>query len=211
MASPISKNALILSAFALVCTAMIVFVQQTTKQRIQLEQDRAFAQMLSEVLPLESYDNQIAQNCVYITDAAKLGSSKQTIWYRATKLDKPAAVVAESIAPDGYSGEIRLVVGIYFDGTLAGVRVSNHKETPGLGDKIESKKHPWITQFKGLSITEPEEKKWAVVKDGGAFDAFAGATITPRAVLASLKRTQRYFAEHKTEIFQLTNACEPTP
>lgn len=211
MSSPITRNALILSAFALVCTAMIVSVQQSTKQRIQLEQDRAFARMLSEVLPIESYDNLIAQNCIYVSDANTLGTSKPVKWYRASKFDKPVAVIAESIAPDGYSGEIRLLVGIYMNGHIAGVRVTHHKETPGLGDKIEAKKHPWITQFKDLSLTRPETKKWAVKKDGGEFDAFAGATITPRAVLASLQRTLVYFAENQRDIFQQENACEYKP
>lgn len=205
------KHAFLLAGFAIACAGMIVAAQIQTRERIQLEQDRAFARMLSEVLPIESYDNNIAQDCVLLADEDLFLIKRPIKIYRASNQDKHAAVVIETIAPDGYSGEIAMLTGIYANGTIAGVRVTSHKETPGLGDKIETNKSPWITQFTGLSLRNPEEKKWAVKKDGGTFDAFAGATVTPRAVIAALKRVQQYYTQNRSLILSAPNQCGVEP
>jgi len=119
---------------------------------------------------------------------------------------KPVAVLATPVAPDGYSGSIKLLVGVYADGTLAGVRVLAHKETPGLGDAIEATRSDWILTFEGKSLNNPPPKAWAVKKDGGAFDQFTGATITPRAVVKAARQFLIYFQQHKEQL--LANSAD---
>jgi electron transport complex protein RnfG len=110
--------------------------------------------------------------------------------------------VLSSIAPNGYNGEIKLLIGIKYNGELAGVRVISHKETPGLGDKIDAKKSDWILKFEGLSLTNPTESKWKVAKDGGEFDQFTGATITPRAIVEAVKKSLVFFQQHRDQLFE---------
>ena len=110
------------------------------------------------------------------------------------------------MAPDGYSGNIHLLVAIKYDGTLAGVRVVNHKETPGLGDAVEAERSNWILGFTGKSLTNPGKKGWAVKRDGGQFDQFTGATITPRAVVKAVYKTLEYYQQHKTQLFSDTGS-----
>ena len=203
----VTRHAIVLGAFTLVCTAAIVLVQQQTKPRIEAEQDAAFARLLSEVLPLESYDNNIARDCTVVNDAEVFGASTPRLVYRARKAGAPAALVFALTAPDGYSGAIDLLVALYPDQRIAGVRVTAHKETPGLGDKIERRKSDWIEQFRGLSLQQPDETKWTVRKDGGAFDGFTGATITPRAVIHALHRIQHYHRNHASDLYAAPNQC----
>ena len=117
------------------------------------------------------------------------------------KGDQPSALILPVTAPDGYSGAIHLLVGIFADGRLAGVRVLGHKETPGLGDKIELAKNPWVLAFNGKSLSDPGEAGWGVKKDQGVFDQFAGATITPRAVVKAVHHALQYVDAHRAELF----------
>ena len=120
--------------------------------------------------------------------------------YIATLRGQPSAVILQVTAPDGYSGAIHLLVGIKAGGQLAGVRVLRHKETPGLGDKIELSKSPWVKSFDNKSLANPGADGWAVKKDGGKFDQFAGATITPRAVVKAVHQALQYFDQHQAEL-----------
>ena len=137
---------------------------------------------------------------IYLNEPA-LGHRKDTQAYLASLNGEPAAIIMQANAPDGYSGTISMLIGIMADGTLSGVRVIQHKETPGLGDAIELAKSAWITQFNGKSLNNPSERGWAVKKDHGDFDQFAGATITPRAVVAAVHKALTYFDQHHTELF----------
>ncbi|MBD3634211.1 MAG: electron transport complex subunit RsxG, partial [Methylophaga sp.] len=137
-----------------------------------------------------------------------LGTVEPTAGDRARQNGELVAVVLTVIAPDGYSCTIRMLVGIYHSGKLAGVRVIDHKETPGLGDKIDVKKDDWILQFEGLSLGKPPASKWKVKKDGGEFDQFTGATITPRAVVAAVKKSLEYFRKHRDELFAVTEEAK---
>lgn len=205
--SPISHNAVVLASFAAICTVLVVSVHILTKDRIQQSKDEAMMQSFYEIVPANRFDNNIAQDCITRTDADALGVNRPVRIFRMRKNNEPSAVVIEAVAPDGYSGEIAMMVGIYVDGNLSGVRVIEHHETPGLGDKIELAKNPWIKQFKGLSLEKPAADKWAVKKDGGEFDAFTGATITPRAVVKAIKNAQDYFAAHKEDLFAEKTSC----
>jgi electron transport complex protein RnfG len=124
--------------------------------------------------------------------------------YRARMGNQPTGMVVQATAPDGYGGAIRLLIGVDQDGTLTGVRmIPPHNETPGLGDNIDIRKSDWITGFDGQSLSNTDDSDCAVRKDGGKFDAFTGATITPRAVVGAVHRTLQYVARERAAIFSL--------
>lgn len=202
----ISKNGLILAAFASVCVGLIAITYFITRDTIANEMKAALAKTLDELVPTSEYTNDVHRDCTLI-DASALGSSQALEVYRMRKDGKPVAIVMETIAPNGYSGKIKLVAGIYYDGTLAGVRVTQHKETPGLGDKVDTNKSDWILGFEGKSLQNTPITDWKVKKDGGTFDAFTGATITPRAVVEQIAQTLTYFEEHKDELFDAPKNC----
>jgi len=125
--------------------------------------------------------------------------------YRARKNNQDVAIIFNATAHNGYSGNIDLLIGVNIDGTLAGVRAVKHTETPGLGDAIDIKKSNWITQFNLKSLLNPStDKQWAVKKDGGSFDQMTGATVTPRAIVGTVHKTLKYFAQHKDSLFKQT-------
>ena len=130
-----------------------------------------------------------------------LGNKQPTIANRARINNEPAAVIIEAIAHDGYSGDIKLLIAIKADGSISGVRVLAHKETPGLGDYIDIAKDNWIKLFDNESLLKTSEPQWKVKKDGGEFDYLAGATITPRAVVKAVHKALQYFEANKQSLF----------
>ena len=195
------KNALVLGLFAVVTVGAVTLLQQFTAERIQAAERAAQMRALGEILPAGSYDNQLLDHSLLIDDPL-LGNRGPQPAYIALREGRPSAVILQAIAPDGYSGAIHLLIGIGADGRLTGVRVVGHRETPGLGDKIELAKDRWILGFNGKSLENPQASGWAVKKDRGEFDQFAGATITPRAVVGAVHRALRYFDGHKAELFE---------
>jgi electron transport complex protein RnfG len=194
------KNALVLGLFAIATVGLVAVLQQATAGRIANAEREAQVRALSEILPQGSYDNHLLDNSIQLHDPL-LGSKSPQTAYIALKDGKPSAVILRATAPDGYSGAIHLLIGIQADGRLAGVRVLGHRETPGLGDKIELAKSAWIRSFDGKSLSNPGEDSWAVKKDRGEFDQFAGATITPRAVVKAVHKALQYFDAHKQQLF----------
>ncbi|MDH0146069.1 electron transport complex subunit RsxG [Stutzerimonas stutzeri] len=199
------KNATVLGLFAIVTVGAVTLLQQGTAERIQAAERAAQVRALDEILPTGSYDNHLLDDSVLVQDRL-LGNRSPLPAYIAIKDGRPSAVILQAIAPDGYSGAIHLLVGIHADGRVAGVRVIGHRETPGLGDKIELAKSPWIRSFDGKSLTNPAADGWAVKKDRGEFDQFAGATITPRAVVGAVHRALQYFDAHKAELLAAEGA-----
>lgn len=193
------KNSLVLGLFAVVTVGLVALTQLGTAQRIAEAERAARNRALSELLPAGSYDNHL-QDAVRVLRDPLLGSEGDNPAYLASLGGQPTAVILQVSAPDGYSGSILLLVGIQANGQLAGVRVIRHKETPGLGDKIELAKSPWVRAFDGKSLAQPDESGWAVKKDGGEFDQFAGATITPRAVVKAVHHALQYFDAHRAEL-----------
>lgn len=193
------KNSLVLGAFAILTVGIVATTQLGTAKRIEAAQREAKVQALAQILPADSYDNHLLDNARNVNDPL-LGNKGPTPAYLATRNGEPSAVILQVTAPDGYSGSINLLIGIFADGRLAGVRVISHKETPGLGDKIELAKSNWINSFVGTSLQRPDESGWAVKKDGGQFDQFAGATITPRAVVKAVHKALQYFDTHRAEL-----------
>jgi electron transport complex protein RnfG len=153
-------------------------------------------------LPTEELDNDIVSDTTTVSASALLGTEDNTIVYRARLQGKPIAAIFNSIAPNGYSGKINLLIGVYADGSVAGVRAVKHSETPGLGDAIETQKSDWIFSFNNRSLNSPTPANWLVKKDGGDFDQFTGATITPRAVVKAVKNTLLYYQQNTDRIFQ---------
>jgi len=194
------KNALVLGLFAISTVGSVAILQQATAERIAKAEREAQVRALSEILPQGSYDNHLLDNSLDLHDPL-LGSKSPQTAYIALKDGQPSAIILRATAPDGYSGAIHLLIGIQANGQLAGVRVLSHKETPGLGDKIELAKSAWIRSFDGKSLNNPSEEGWAVKKDRGEFDQFAGATITPRAVVKAVHKALQFFDANRQQLF----------
>lgn len=192
--------AILLGIMSLVGITLVSLIFQLSKAKIADNQRAAVLQNLKQVLPATLYDNDIVNDTIQVTDR-QLGDTLPTTIYRARYKNQPVAVVIASAAPDGYSGKIALLVAIQQNGTLAGVRVISHQETPGLGDKIEIDRSNWILSFEQQSLARLGLQKWAVKRDGGHFDQFSGATITPRAVIHAVKNTLLYYQIHQAELF----------
>lgn len=211
MFSAARKNGLILGIFALACTALLAGTHELTKDRIAEQKEAQRLKILNAMIPKASHDNDLYHDCIEVSDPALLGTKDPLAVFRARKNGKPVALAMETVAPDGYSGAISLMVGMsYPEGTVLGVEVLEHKETPGLGDKIERRKSNWLDEFTGKSPTGPSDPAWAVKKDGGQFDQFTGATITPRAVVKAVGRTVEYFRQNKDALFAATGQCGGT-
>jgi Na+-translocating ferredoxin:NAD+ oxidoreductase subunit G len=193
----ISKNSLLLGVFALLAAAALALVNLGTQDRISKAERAAQQKALFEIIPADRIDNDLLQDTIAIPASGVdlLGLSDQPIYVARYQNDIKALIIP-AMAHDGYSGDIGMIVGVNRDGSIAGVRVLTHKETPGLGDKIELKKAKWILEFNGKSLTAPVIEEWKVKKDGGEFDQFAGATITPRAVVKQIKQVLEFVQKH---------------
>ena len=201
LARHMTISAMLLGLFAIVGTAMVAMIHDATAERIAANHRAFLLKSLHILIPPEQHDNDLFTDVITVTNKELLGSKKPVRVYRARREEKPVAAIINAVAPDGYSGSIELLVAIRYDGTLAGVRVVKHKETPGLGDGIEASRSDWILSFDDLSLTNPDKKGWAVKRDGGIFDQFTGATISPRAIVNAVYRSLLYFDTHKDELF----------
>lgn len=210
MSRQILISAIMLALFAAFGTGLLLWVEDGTHERITANEQATLLQRLNEIVPPKNYDNAPQTDTVQVTAPAELGTAQPVTVYRFRHGGQPIAAVLTVIAPDGYSGNIKLLVGIYYDGRLAGVRVVSHKETPGLGDYIDTSRSDWILGFTGLSLGNPSPKNWTVKPDGGAFDSFTGATITPRAVVKAVYRSLLYFAREKENLFTSEDSKQPT-
>lgn len=196
----ILTNSLSLLGFAIVGALLLAGTYGMTLPAIEKSEREAKIRLIAQVLPAGSYDNDLVKSARPLPADSLLGLKQPGELYPAALGGKTTAVVLEAIAPDGYAGEIKLLVGIRPDGTLSGVRVTSYKETPGLGDYIDAAKSNWIHVFDGKSLDNPKPDGWKVKKDGGTFDYMAGATISPRAVIKAVKKALEYFAQHKAEL-----------
>ncbi|AWF79947.1 electron transport complex subunit RsxG [Microbulbifer sp. A4B17] len=199
-----ASNAAVLTLIALVTAGTLAVTQITTKEPIERAIREASAKALLEIIPLERHSNDMLVDTYPIPRPYwnQLGLKQGGDINLAREEDgKISAVIIPAVAPDGYSGPIKMLVGVNRDGTIAGVRVTSHTETPGLGDKVELKKSDWVLQFDGLSLENPPSNEWKVQKDGGVFDEFTGATITPRAVVNEVHQVLEFVAQNHEQIF----------
>lgn len=203
--SPLSRRvirgSLLLALIGLLASGLLTGVRWLTAERIARTERQAQLQALAVVMPPDRYDNDPLADAITVTAPFWLGSgSPLTIW-RARDGGRISVLVLETVAPDGYSGDIQLLLGVDAEGAITGVRVTRHRETPGLGDRIEVRRSGWIDRFAGLALGRPPAGDWAVRKDGGQFDQFAGATITPRAVVRAVHRTLKFVELHGPALY----------
>jgi len=198
----IAVTGLLLTLFGVIGSSLVGVTFESTVDIIAENDRRAMLRNLNQILPTEKYDNNLIDDTLELAADNRLGQTTTSTAYLARKNNVITAIIFSSNAPDGYNGEIRLLVGINADGTLAGVRVVKHNETPGLGDAMETKRSDWIFAFDGKSLSQPEAKDWQVKRDGGVFDQFTGATITPRAVVKAVKQCLIYFDRHKKTLLE---------
>lgn len=190
----------VLGAFAITGVTLVAVTHLAVDERIADNQHQAMQRKLATILPAGQSDNDPLADRIQVQARDFLGIDTSQV-YRVRKGDEPVAVVLEPVVPDGYAGPIKLLVSVLHDGTLGGVRVLSHHETPGLGDKIEEAKSDWVLHFQGKSLTDPPLEKWSVKRDGGEFDQFTGATITPRSIVNAVKNTLIYVREQGDRLF----------
>ena len=195
-------SGLFLWLFAVVGTTLVAWTEFASSEAIAENEKRVLLRNLHALLPPQRFDNDIATDTTRVPAAPLLGTEAESTVYRARLDGEPVAAVFNSVAPNGYNGRIHLLVGVYVDGSIAGVRVVKHAETPGLGDAVEIRKSPWITGFDGKSLDDPRGDGWGVRRDGGEFDQFTGATITARAVVAAVRNTLLYYRDNADMIFE---------
>lgn len=196
------RTAIVLGIFSILGSSMVAVTEHLTREQILANERQSMLDKLRAILPTTPIDNDLLADQVEVSQPDLLGSSKTTL-YRARHQGQPVAVVLTSVVENGYSGPIQLLIGVRADGQLSGVRVVSHKETPGLGDKIEEQKSNWIYSFTGKSLSDPAPEQWLVKRDGGVFDQFTGATITPRSVVKTVKNTLIYVQQQGRRLYDL--------
>jgi electron transport complex protein RnfG len=200
--APVLRSAASLGLIAVAGTSLLAGVHQLTAERIAAQERRAVLEQLQEIIPADRYDNALQEDWISFTDEAHFPRGQAVLAYRARRDGQPVAVILRFAAVNGYNGPIHLLAGIEADGSLAGVRVTAHRETPGLGDAIEVERNDWIRSFEGRSLRSPRPPGWGVRRDGGEFDQFTGATITPRAVVEAVRLALEYYAANRQALFE---------
>ncbi|NOR35662.1 MAG: electron transport complex subunit RsxG [Woeseiaceae bacterium] len=197
----IIKTGLTLAVIAAICTALVALTFQATRERIAANEKALLEQSLQPALAGTFYDSGVSESRLVLPSPHGLPGNEPAVVYRVFAEGEPVAALFAVTARDGFSGPIRILVGIAVDGTVTGVRILRHRETPGLGDKIESARSDWIFQFDGHSMGDPVATGWAIEVDGGEFDQLTGASITPRAIIKAIRDTLNYFETHQDAIF----------
>ncbi|MDT0593917.1 electron transport complex subunit RsxG [Glaciecola petra] len=210
MFSHIRKNGLLLGAFALGTTSIIALTYTLTHEKIAQAREQQLLSTLNQVIPKQMHDNDLHLDCLKVPADPLLGEKAQRV-FRSRLLENNTAIAIETTAPNGYSGAIDLVVAVNIENSILGVRTINHKETPGLGDKIDHRLSDWIFDFDNKQYSDDTGQRWQVKKDGGQFDQFTGATITPRAVIAAVKNATIYIKQNSTYLYNAQSNCLTTP
>jgi len=188
MLASMQRNGLRLALFAMATTALVSGIQWLTAEPIAQQQAVQLKATLGRMLPEDRFDNDLLASCRLITSPQYLGDNQPHTLYLASLKGKPSAYIIESVAAEGYGGSIKLLTAMDAQGRILRVEVLGHNETPGLGDKIERRKSDWLDGLAGQRLQGRDDPRWAVDKDGGMFDSFTGATITPRAVVKGVRQ-----------------------
>jgi electron transport complex protein RnfG len=198
---PVAMAALVLAVSALVGTALLSLTASHSVPLIEANKRQALLDNLGAVIPRDTFDNDIATDTLLVADTDHLAGAEPVRVFRARSGGAPVAVAFQRIAHDGYNGDIVLLMGVSLRGEITGVRVIEHRETPGLGDAIEARRSDWIEGFVGRSLWDPAASGWRVKKDGGEFDQFTGATITPRAIVNAVRQGLAFYERHRGTFF----------
>lgn len=193
-----TKTLLTLGLIGLAAALLLSGVNELTEERIERQAERQALAALNQLIDPAAYDNELIEDRI---SAWIAGLEPPSTIYRAWRDGEPVALLADVTTPAGYSGDIRLLVGLEPDGTLIGVRVLEHRETPGLGDRIERRRSDWIEQFRGRSLGRPPTERWAADRRGGAFDTLSSATITSAAIIAAVKRVLEWYEANRDNAF----------
>lgn len=210
------RTAGVLLLFTLAFTGLMAGMHTATEPSLQASAKAQKLRLIGEVLPQSIYDNNLLQDSILLPPMEELGTDTETTAYRARRGQEPVALVVEAAAPDGYSGRINLILAISSDARMLAMRVTQHRETPGLGDYIDPKKdrnkvRPWITQFNDRGFDQIDPGHWRVKKDGGDIDQMTGATISARAVTNASRKALGWVSENRTELFAQTSGTRYSP
>lgn len=197
----ILTTGLLLATFAVVGTGLVAFTYDQTKDRIAQAERQALLKSLHEVIPRWAHDNELINDQIQVSSEQYLGTKEPLSVFRARLQNQPVAAILTAVAPDGYNGDIKILIGVSYAGEIHGVRVIGHRETPGLGDAIETRRSDWVLGFEGQSTEKTSKKQWRVKKDGGVFDQLTGATITPRAIVKAVYKALDYYLLNRDMIF----------
>lgn len=200
--SSIMRNGMTLAAMAAVCTTLVAFTYQLTDERIAENEQAWLEQSLRPALSGVFFDSGISESILTIPAPHDLPGSEDAIVYRVYTGETPVAALFVVSARDGYAGAIRLLVGVDTEGAVTGVHVLAHRETPGLGDGVESSKSDWVRQFDGRSLGDPQVDGWRIRRDGGEFDQLTGASVTPRAIVKAVRETLEYFEANSEQVME---------
>lgn len=198
---PRTSEIALLIGGAVVMAVLLGSIAHLTRDRISRNEQAWIQQQLDALVAPASRDNDVLKDRILVTAPDILGTAVPVPVYRARMGAQPVAAIFRTVAPDGYQGPIELLIAIAPDGKLIGVQVIRHRETPGLGDAFENRNRDWLPRFSGRSLADPPQQRWSVRKDGGDFDAFTGATITPRSIVKAIRRTLEYYQANSQRIF----------
>ena len=201
MSSGIVKSGITLAVMAAICTLLVAATFQLTAERIEANEQAWLERSLEPALSGVFFEGSVTESKLEIRPPHDLPGNDTAIIYRVFADGAPVAALFAVTARDGYAGPIRILVGIGIDGAVTGVRIVEHRETPGLGDRIDQSRSDWVYQFDGRSLGDPVEARWGLDVDGGDFDQLTGASVTPRAVIKAIRDTLHYFDAHRDEIF----------
>lgn len=201
LAKHMIRSGILLALFAMTGTGLVALTFENTRDKIAEAERNALLKKLHAVVKPNEHDNELFTDLILVQSKDHFGTDAPVPVFRARMNNQPVAVLITTTAPDGYSGNIKLLVGIRTDGTLAGVRALTHKETPGLGDAIEERRSPWVFIFDGRALNDPVKEMWKVQRDRGGFDQITGATITSRAVVKAVHKALEYYQSNKDYLF----------
>ena len=199
--SSVVKGGITLAVIAAICTALVAVTYTATADRIEANEQAWLERSLQPALSGLFFDSNVTESIITIPPPHDLPGSEAATVYRVYAEDAPVAALFVVSARDGYAGPIRLLIGVEVDGTITGVHVLEHRETPGLGDRVESGKTDWVKQFDGRSLVDPAPAGWAIKRDGGQFDQLTGASVTPRAIVKAIRDTLLYFDANREVVF----------
>ena len=206
MTNGVLKSGVTLAAIAAICTTLVATTYHLTKDRIAANERAFLERKLAPVLGSIAFEGSISESKRLIKAPHDLPGREDALVYRVYSDDRPVAALSAVTAPDGYAGPIRILLGIDVNGVVTGLRVLEHRETPGLGDKIEESKSDWVYQFAGKSLGDPAVEDWSIRRDGGEFDQLSGASVTPRAVINAVRGTLLYFDANRDQVFTIDDS-----